>query len=184
MDERKTAAIFKALGDENRIRILTFLQNGEKCACKLLEALEISQPTLSHHMRILCDSGIVTGRKQGKWMHYSISPQGAARVRQLLNELTTLSVPAAVPVSECSSVSWVKVFSCGCCNCRAMLQSTREAVRNAGLSLDVEYVTDMDTILNKGVMRMPALVINERVVSAGKLLAAEEIELLLMKTEG
>ena len=89
MDERRIAGIFKALGDENRIRILKMLRGGEKCACKLLDELNISQPTLSHHMKILCDSGIVKGRKDGKWMHYSICCDGAAGARELLQALTS-----------------------------------------------------------------------------------------------
>ncbi len=89
MDERKTALVFKAFCDENRIRILTMLRSGEKCACKLLEELNVTQPTLSHHMKILCDSGIVVGRKEGKWMHYSISASGAKVAAELLNELTS-----------------------------------------------------------------------------------------------
>ena len=91
MDERRTALVFKALCDENRIRILKLLCGGEKCACKLLEELNISQSTLSHHMKILCDSGIVTGRKQGTWMHYSISSEGAQAAKELLTELTTVT---------------------------------------------------------------------------------------------
>ena len=87
MDEQKTATIFKALCDENRIRILKLLCSGEKCACKLLEEMSISQPTLSHHMKILCDSGIVEGRKEGKWMHYSISQDGLENVRNYMDEL-------------------------------------------------------------------------------------------------
>ena len=86
MDERKTAAVFKALCDENRIRILKLLTGGEKCACKLLDELSVTQPTLSHHMKILCDSGIVSGRKEGKWMYYSISEQGAENAKKLLRE--------------------------------------------------------------------------------------------------
>ena len=91
MDERKTALIFKAFCDENRIRILNLLRSGEKCACKLLEELNISQPTLSHHMKILCDSGIVVGRKEGKWMHYSICAEGSQVAKDCLSELTTVS---------------------------------------------------------------------------------------------
>ena len=91
MLERKTALIFKAFCDENRIRILKMLRNGEKCACKLLEELNVTQPTLSHHMKILCDSGIVTGRKEGKWMHYSISEDGVKAAADLLKELTTVA---------------------------------------------------------------------------------------------
>ena len=67
--EKRTVAIFKALGDENRIRIMKLLQSGEKCACVLLDDLQITQPTLSHHMKILCDSDLVVGRKEGKWTH-------------------------------------------------------------------------------------------------------------------
>ena len=91
MEERKIAAVFKALGDENRIRILKMLHRGELCACKLLDALDISQPTLSHHMKILCDSGLVTGRKEGKWMHYSICEEGCQIAKVGLNEVTTLN---------------------------------------------------------------------------------------------
>lgn len=89
MDERKTALIFKAFCDENRIRILKMLKSGEKCACKILEELNVTQPTLSHHMKILCDSGIVVGRKEGKWMHYSISGDGSKAATDLLIDLTT-----------------------------------------------------------------------------------------------
>ena len=89
--DRQMAYVFKALGDENRIQILKLLRNGEKCACKLLDALNISQPTLSHHMKILCDAGIVSGRKEGKWMHYSICCEGAKDIGQMLQELLTAS---------------------------------------------------------------------------------------------
>lgn len=88
LDAKKTAVIFKAFCDENRIRILQLLSTGEKCACKLLEEMNITQPTLSHHMKILCDSGIVLGRKEGKWMHYSISTEGKEYALECLRELT------------------------------------------------------------------------------------------------
>ena len=91
LDEKKIAAIFKAFCDENRVRILKLLTTGEKCACKLLEEINITQPTMSHHMKILCDSGIVIGRKEGKWMHYSISPEGSATAAKYLKELTKIT---------------------------------------------------------------------------------------------
>ena len=90
MEEKTIATIFKAFCDENRIRIIKMLRSGEKCACKLLEELNVTQPTLSHHMKILCDSGIVVGRKDGKWMHYSISAQGANAAADILKELTSV----------------------------------------------------------------------------------------------
>lgn len=90
MDERQVALIFKAFCDENRIRILKMLTSGEKCACRLLEELNVTQPTLSHHMKILCESGIVVGRKDGKWMHYSISTAGVEVANAYFKELTSV----------------------------------------------------------------------------------------------
>ena len=91
MDEKQIASMFKALCDENRIRILKLLQSGEKCACVLLDDLQITQPTLSHHMKILCDSDIVVGRKEGKWTYYSISSDGASAAIGCLQELTKVT---------------------------------------------------------------------------------------------
>ena len=87
MDNKKIASMFKAFCDENRIQILKLLQDGERCACSLLEEMQITQPTLSHHMKILCDSGVVIGRKEGKWMHYSISKDGLENVINYLDEM-------------------------------------------------------------------------------------------------
>ena len=84
------ARVFKAFGDENRLTILELLQSGEKCACVLHEKLNITQPTLSHHMKILVDSGIVIARKEGKWTHYSISATGCDEAAKLMKNLTTI----------------------------------------------------------------------------------------------
>ena len=83
----------KALADENRLAILLALQQGEKCACVLLEELSISQPTLSHHMKLLCDSGLVAARKEGKWMHYSLSREGFARASACLEAFASGESP-------------------------------------------------------------------------------------------
>lgn len=82
---------FKALADDNRLEIMRLLIEGEKCGCVLLEALEIGQPTLSHHMRILCDSGLVNARKKGTWMHYSISKEGALKIRNMVDHYVVYS---------------------------------------------------------------------------------------------
>ena len=87
MDTKQVAIIFEAFCDENRLRILELLKDGERCACHLLEAMQITQPTLSHHMKILCDAGIVIGRKEGKWMHYSISEAGMKKAKEYLDFL-------------------------------------------------------------------------------------------------
>ena len=90
MTNAETAKVFKAFCDERRIEIIKLLADGEKCACKLLEALNISQPTLSHHMGILCDSGVVASRKEGKWTYYRIDESGSKIARELLDTLTNL----------------------------------------------------------------------------------------------
>lgn len=84
----KNAKVFKAFCDEKRLMILEMLQSGEKCACAILENLEIAQPTLSHHMKILVESGVVCSRKVGKWTHYSFSQEGVEYAKLLLGELT------------------------------------------------------------------------------------------------
>lgn len=92
-DFKSIVKVFKALDDEKRLQILEMIQSGEKCACVILEDMQISQSTLSHHMKILCDSGIVTGRKEGKWIYYSISPEGSAKAVELLKALTSSLPP-------------------------------------------------------------------------------------------
>ncbi len=74
-DYRKYALLLKALSDETRVKIFYMLSKGELCACKILEEFKITQPTLSHHMKTLCDSGLVNSRRDGIWMKYSINKE-------------------------------------------------------------------------------------------------------------
>ena len=73
MTEDQVSSICKALGDPNRLRIVNMISGCEKCACVILQAFDITQPTLSHHMKILRDCGLVNVRKEGKWSHYSLN---------------------------------------------------------------------------------------------------------------
>jgi len=94
----KDVKVFKAFCDVNRLRILDLLRSGEKCACVILEELEIAQSTLSHHMKILCESGIVDSHKEGKWTYYFFSDDGCGNARDLLADITALT-----DVCECKS---------------------------------------------------------------------------------
>lgn len=85
------ARIFKALGDPKRVMIVDMLSCGELCACKILEKFKMSQPTLSHHMKLLCECGLVKGRNEGKWTYYSQDPESIQRIRQFLCDITTES---------------------------------------------------------------------------------------------
>lgn len=92
--------VFKAFADANRIRVLELLCEGEQCACVLLDDMKISQPTLSHHMKILCDSGIVNSRRDGKWNYYSINPDGCEYALRLIKQVAEkkLSAPLRIIV--------------------------------------------------------------------------------------
>lgn len=84
MTEKELAQLFKALSDENRIRIVNYLWDGEKSARRLLAVMDISQSTLSHHMKILCDSGIVLGRQVGTRVLYKVSVDGVKKMQDYL----------------------------------------------------------------------------------------------------
>lgn len=81
---------FKAFCDEGRLRIIELLQSGELCACGLIDRLAMGQSTLSYHMKILCESGVVVNRQDGKWAYYSISAEGSRAAIAYLQALTTL----------------------------------------------------------------------------------------------
>ena len=73
MTRDEVANICKAMSDSNRLKIIEMLTQGEKCGCNLLEQLQVTQPTLSHHMKVLSDCGLVNSYKDGKCQHYSIN---------------------------------------------------------------------------------------------------------------
>lgn len=85
----KNAKVFKAFCDPKRLAVLAQLRSGEKCACVLLEKLDIGQSGLSYHMKILCESGVVDSRQEGKWTHYRLSETGRADALALLQQITT-----------------------------------------------------------------------------------------------
>ena len=81
--------VFKALGDPKRVMIVDMLSCGELCACKILEKFEMSQSTLSHHMKLLCECGIVKGREEGKWTYYSLDTDIVSKTMQFLSSITS-----------------------------------------------------------------------------------------------
>ncbi len=71
-EAKKRGKFFKALGDETRQRMLGLLSSREMCVCELITALNMTQPTTSHHLKILEDANLVSSRKEGKWVFYSL----------------------------------------------------------------------------------------------------------------
>ncbi|MCI2062869.1 MAG: metalloregulator ArsR/SmtB family transcription factor [Eubacteriaceae bacterium] len=103
MKIEEVTAICRALGDSNRLQIVQMLTQGEKCACNILDAFEITQPTMSHHMKILCECGLVKCRKEGKWCHYSIDCERFREFKDFITE-----------VSCCDNAEMCNSEECGC----------------------------------------------------------------------
>ncbi|MGN1322310.1 MAG: ArsR/SmtB family transcription factor [Methanosphaera sp.] len=87
MDLMKNVKICKALSDPTRLEIVTMISGTEKCACRLLEHFDITQPTLSHHMKQLTNCGLVDVRKEGKWSYYSINTDVLTEFKDFVNSL-------------------------------------------------------------------------------------------------
>ena len=85
----KYTKVFKALGDAKRAMIVDMLSCGELCACMILEKFKISQSTLSHHMKLLCECGLVKGRNEGKWTYYSLDVETIRKTKQFFHAITS-----------------------------------------------------------------------------------------------
>ena len=87
MEEINYALVFKALGDDVRVKIFNMLKEKSLCACKILEAFKITQPTLSYHMKIMCESGLVDVVKNGIWNHYSIKKETVDKINLFFKDI-------------------------------------------------------------------------------------------------
>ncbi|ABW18653.1 transcriptional regulator, ArsR family [Alkaliphilus oremlandii OhILAs] len=86
-DYKQYALLLKALGDETRVKIFNMLSKGELCACDMLEEFHITQPTLSYHMKILSESGLVDSRREGVWTKYSINVDLLNLLKKLFDDI-------------------------------------------------------------------------------------------------
>ncbi|MGW3289946.1 ArsR/SmtB family transcription factor [Streptomyces sp. NPDC001002] len=92
------AKIFKALGDPVRLRLLSMIasrgEDGEVCVCELTPAFELSQPTISHHLKLLRQAGLIEGERRGTWVYYWVVPEVLERVAGFLTASRPVEVPA------------------------------------------------------------------------------------------
>lgn len=89
-EAQNRAAVFKALADPNRLRLLSIVkaaESGESCVCDLTEPLDLGQPTVSHHLKILVDAGLLHREKRGTWAYYSLIPGALEHTAGLLESL-------------------------------------------------------------------------------------------------
>ena len=82
-DVDRAVSLFHALSDATRLGILDMLKDGERCVCELQDQLDAAQSRLSFHLRVLKEAGLVTDRKEGRWMYYTIAPGALAEVHDL-----------------------------------------------------------------------------------------------------
>jgi ArsR family transcriptional regulator, arsenate/arsenite/antimonite-responsive transcriptional repressor len=100
-DLAATVQRMKALGDEKRLRILLQLAGGERCVCDLMEDLGAAQSLLSFHLKTLKDAGLVTDRREGRWVHYSLSVDGIAELEEFLRPLREAAATRSGSTSCC-----------------------------------------------------------------------------------
>jgi ArsR family transcriptional regulator, arsenate/arsenite/antimonite-responsive transcriptional repressor len=86
-DVTRLARLFHALSDETRLRIVGKLLAGEQCVCNLTDALDAGQSRLSFHLKALKDAGIVTDRREGRWVHYALNPEVLLEIRNFVGSV-------------------------------------------------------------------------------------------------
>jgi ArsR family transcriptional regulator len=91
----RAVRLFHALSDQTRLSILERLRRGERCVCELTDALDAAQSRLSFHLRVLKDAGLVTDRREGRWMYYTVDAETLAEVAELAQTLATPLPPRA-----------------------------------------------------------------------------------------
>lgn len=94
VDQERAARVFHALSDQTRLRILQRLRGGERCVCELTDALDAAQSRLSFHLKALKDAGLVTDRREGRWMYYSIDPESLTEAAELVAALAPMPLAA------------------------------------------------------------------------------------------
>ena len=92
-DLERTTRLFHALSDQTRLSILQRLRFGERCVCDLTDALDAAQSRLSFHLKVLKDAGLVTDRREGRWMYYTLNADALAEISELVESMA--SAPSA-----------------------------------------------------------------------------------------
>jgi ArsR family transcriptional regulator, arsenate/arsenite/antimonite-responsive transcriptional repressor len=100
-DLERTTRLFHALSDQTRLSILQRLRFGERCVCDLTDALDAAQSRLSFHLKVLKDAGLVTDRREGRWMYYTLNTDALAEAGELVESLASAPSPAERRSGSC-----------------------------------------------------------------------------------
>ena len=94
LDPKPAVRLFHALSDPTRLSILQRLRYGERCVCELTDALDAAQSRLSFHLKVLKDAGLVTDRREGRWMYYTLNPDSLVELSELVGALAAAPTAA------------------------------------------------------------------------------------------
>src|SRR5215211_758205 len=100
-DTVRAARLFHALSDGTRLSILQRLRFGEQCVCNLTDALDAAQSRLSFHLKVLKDAGLVTDRRDGRWVYYTLNPDALAEIASIAGALKPARLPRAASKKCC-----------------------------------------------------------------------------------
>lgn len=101
LDTARAATLFHALSDEIRLDVVALLQHGERCVCDLMDDLDLAQSRLSWHLKTLSDAGLISGRREGRWMYYSLNADAIGEARAILDTLKPSTRRLTVRSSGC-----------------------------------------------------------------------------------
>src|SRR5215203_4679441 len=101
-DQTRTARLFHALSDEVRLEIIGLIADGEHCVCEITSALDIAQSRLSFHLKVLKDAGLVTDRRDGRWVYYTLAREAFDEAAQALAELRPRARRSVPSVNCCT----------------------------------------------------------------------------------
>src|SRR5829696_8862630 len=100
-DTARAAALFHALSDKIRLDVVGLLLHGERCVCELMTELDMAQSRLSWHLKTLSDAGIISGRREGRWIYYSLNADVMAEARSLLDGIRVSARRSGQPNTKC-----------------------------------------------------------------------------------
>lgn len=101
----KEIEIFKALSDKNRLLIIDMLSCGELCACDIMEGLSLTQPTISHHMKILISASLVNSKKEGKWTIYSLNKAVFNDIKMFIGKISSHKEECICNITRATRIS-------------------------------------------------------------------------------
>ncbi len=186
-------AVFRALAHPVRLAAVRRLLEGETCACDLADLCPHDRTTVSKHLAVLREAGVVRARREGIRVLYSLRLTCLGPLLSCMEALPPAlgeeepdegarkSEPIDGDEGEVTEAMKIQVLGSGCAKCRKLEENAVAAAEELGLAYEMEHVRELDRILEFGVMTTPGLVLDGRVVSAGKVATVEEIKKLLQK---